>query len=218
MPTQPQSLFEVSSAEHADAMAHRTLKGGKKNKSVHDIGESRTQTEQTAAAARNTAARKRGRQRNKQQTLADILRKIKLSNLRLDPNQTDQEKLRRIRQHLVDDQRGFNLDAALQSASITEAELIDYLRQNHVLAEYLFEILPYAESEAEFGEWLRKTARAMGMAAGIGLATIPNPHAQNLGKAIATAISRRTDEGDEARRRAQQLRIKDRGGAGPSKP
>jgi hypothetical protein len=81
--------------------------------------------------------------------------------------------------------------------------------------EYLFEApLASAESEAEFGQWLRKTGRALAMAAGIGLSGVPNPHIQNLGKAIATAVSRTTKEGDEARERAKKIAQRDRGSAG----
>lgn len=80
--------------------------------------------------------------------------------------------------------------------------------------EYLFEALPEGESEAEFSQWLRKTARALGMAAGIGLSSLPSPAMQDLGQAIATAVSRTTKEGDEMRQRATKYRQRDRGSAG----
>lgn len=81
--------------------------------------------------------------------------------------------------------------------------------------EYMFEApLASAENEAEFGQWLRKTGRALAVAAGIGLSGVPNPHIQNLGKALVTAISRTTKEGDEARERAKKIAQRDRGSAG----
>lgn len=106
---------------------------------------------------------------------------------------------------------------AIQARSITNRkkrrEPITNVQTNE--AEFLFEApLASAESEAEFGQWLRKTGRALAVAAGIGLSGVPNPHIQNLGKAIATAVSRTTKEGDEARERARKIAQRDRGSAG----
>jgi hypothetical protein len=141
-------LFEAPVGEAADAMAHRTLKGGKKNKDPHDRGRTRDTNQRNAKAQRDAATSAQIRASHKQQTLADILRRIKLSNLRLDQQQHNDEQLRRIRERLAEKQRGFNLDVTLQGAGITPDELISFLKQHGIIADYLFEVPINAEIDS----------------------------------------------------------------------
>ena len=134
-------LFELPALETPDAMAHSTMRGGKKNKDNHQRGERRNQSQMAAGAVRDAAAKQRGRKSSKQQTLSDILRRVKLSNITLDAQHTTEQKLNVLRGGLAQKQRGFDLGGALRQAHIAPGELIKFLQQNGVEAEYLFEVL-----------------------------------------------------------------------------
>jgi predicted chitinase len=72
-----------------------------------------------------------------------------------------------------------------------------------------------SESDAEFGQWLRKTLRAAGVAIGMGLATVPNPQMRNISRGVATAITGRTKERDKRERQTRSRMRRGGRSAGP---